>query len=71
MTLTTPCRLMTLHFRHIGLTEALTFISDHHSNKNPVMINLLSQPVKLLEPISNPAPGQIIRGKLHQNIIPW
>ncbi|MBM2824593.1 MAG: hypothetical protein HW402_257 [Dehalococcoidales bacterium] len=26
MTLTTPCRLITLHFSHLALTEALTFI---------------------------------------------
>jgi len=31
MTLTTPARLMTLHFLHIGFTEALTFISRHLS----------------------------------------
>jgi len=24
--LTTPCRLMTLQFSHLGLTDALTFI---------------------------------------------
>jgi len=30
MTLTTPSRLMTLHFLHIGFTEALTFILTPH-----------------------------------------
>jgi hypothetical protein len=40
ITLTTPPRLITLHFLHIGLTEALTFISNHHPNL--AMINFIS-----------------------------
>jgi hypothetical protein len=54
MTLTTPSRLITLHFGHIGLTEALTFIIES-PYKQTVIINFLSQPVKLLKSISNPA----------------
>jgi hypothetical protein len=28
MTCTTPCRRITLHFSHIGLTDALTFMTS-------------------------------------------
>ena len=56
MTLTMPLRFTILHFWHRFLTEARTFIFN--PQKEP-----------LFKAISNPAPAQVIRRKLHHYCI--
>ncbi len=60
MTLTTPRRFIILHFSHLTLTEACTFMFN--------LSHYLYLAV-LLKPIGNPAPTQVIRGKLDQYLI--
>ena len=54
MTLTTPLRFITLHFSHLTLTEALTFILE----------SLL-----LTKPVGNPTPVQVIGRELNKHPI--
>jgi hypothetical protein len=61
MTRTTPCRLMILHFSHILLTEALTFIAA------PCAKNVPLKPAASLIPVKNAPSRQIVRRKLNQH----
>jgi hypothetical protein len=62
---TTPCRRITLHFSHIGFTDALTFISsslgDHEQTTRCQPAPGHEQRPGLLEPIRDPSARQVIR----------
>ncbi len=73
MTITTPLRLMILHFSQRGLTDALTFIELFSSNLLSQTIGNYTTPVMglanhfysgsawLLVTVGNTSPGQIVR----------
>src|SRR3990172_6585885 len=54
-TRTTPFRRITLHFSQIGFTEGRTFIA----RRSPLLV-----------PVGDPAPGQVVGGELHLDLVP-
>src|ERR1700739_235046 len=57
ITMTRPCRRITLHLSHIGFTLGLTFTA----------VSILFSSVGLLVPVHNAAPGQVVRRQLHDH----
>src|SRR5712691_8256212 len=53
MTMVFPCRLITRQRSHMGLTDALTFMSSTSSTVS----------------VGDPAPGQVVRGELHLDLV--
>src|SRR5438128_3109157 len=53
MTMVLPCRLITRQRSHMGLTDALTFMSSISSTVS----------------VGDPASGQVVRGKLHLDLV--
>src|SRR2546421_9213929 len=53
MTMVLPCRLITRQRSHMGLTDALTFMSSMSSTVS----------------VGDPASGQVVRGKLHLDLV--
>src|SRR5580658_6179225 len=61
MTMTTPCRRMTLHFSQIALTLGRTFIA--------LPVSFPGRPTRSLVPVRDAPSAQVIRGDLHLHAI--
>src|SRR5438067_7375402 len=64
ITITRPCRRMTLHFSHIGLTLGRTFTWLRDLCSYGLLVGGRS-----LVAVGDPAPGQVVRGDLHLHAI--
>src|SRR5580658_4135836 len=67
MTMTRPCRRITLHFSHICLTLGRTFISLDPSSSAPGARNAAGP--RSLVPVGDPSPAQVVRGDLDLDAI--
>src|SRR5659263_18046 len=64
---------MTLHFSHIGLTDALTFIGDPRSSVRRACGPRTPPPGDLgwplLEPVRDPASAEVVGRQLHLDLV--